>query len=358
MSEIRINYRPYGQKETLDVRIWEALPEQFNLTFHHFGRRCLLVVDNKVQEFAQQVGDKLMADGHEVAYAMLDATHKNLATATHIWEAMTRTQPDFAVAIGGGAICDLTGFTSSCYRRGIPTILFPTTLLAMADVCISGKTGIDFANIKNSIGTIHFPRVSICVLETLRTLDEFDFRSGLSEMVKISVTSDDSLFSYLESLAPVIGPECPDLPGVIAHSCRLKANIVEGSPLVRLYSLYGHLVGQAIEALHIGRDRHGDCVSIGLHYEGYIAYKLGIWDKDSWLRQMDLLLSLGLPVDMPGDVGVDALLCQMQKDKLSKGGSFNMILPRCIGQVNIIGDDPRTNVPYDFTKDCLTELIS
>jgi 3-dehydroquinate synthase len=278
----------------------------------------------------------------------LDVPPKSLEQAATIWKAMTVHKPDVAVAVGGGTVCDLTGFTASTFRRGIPFVLFPTTLLAMADAAISGKTGIDFNSIKNSVGTIHYSSAVVGILETLNTLGEQEFRSGLSEIVKVAVTSDATFFDWLEEHSTVLYPGDTSLMQAVQHSCFLKAKIVEGNPQIRLHSLYGHLIGQAIEALGIDHKRHGDCVSIGLNAEGFIAFRIGLWQESEWQRQRNLLESFQLPLTIPPDISLEQLLESILKDKHASKTAVKMILPSTIGTVNTVNGNAHTTVPVDL----------
>ena len=350
-----IKFKPYGKDTTCTVEIAKASQLEFEFG-HELSGRCLVVYDKNIQWFIPTVCENLTFKGFEPTTFGLDIKLKDMDSALKICNKLIECQPGFSVAIGGGTTCDLTGFASSIYHRGIPVIYFPTTLLAMADVCVSGKTGIDYGNIKNSLGTIHFPLLSICVIDTLQTLNEGEFRSGLSEIVKVAVTSDKIFFHQLETVSEKINNSFDGMYSIIESSCHLKARLVESVPTVRLHSLYGHVIGQALESLGIGRYRHGDCVSIGLNAEGYIAWKLGLWGKDNWIRQRNLLEALSLPLTIPRDIKINEIVRHIRNDKLSTQSHANLILPIGMGEMYSQSGDPRVKIPYDLIFEYLREF--
>jgi len=350
-----ITYKPYGKNKISTLEVTKASQIKIDLG-EELGKRCLIVYDKNIEWFVPKVCEKLDSEGFEVSTFGLDIKLKDMDSALKICNKLIDLRPSFSVAIGGGTTCDLTGFASSIYHRGIPVVLFPTTLLAMADVCVSGKTGIDHGNIKNSLGTIHYPIISICVIETLQTLDKVEFRSGLSEIVKVAVTSSKPFFLQLESVRNEINNSFNGLHSIIETSCKLKAKLVEGEPTIRMHSLYGHVIGHALEGLGMGRYRHGDCVAIGLNIEGYIAWKLGFWKKDNWIRQRNLLKSLGLPLTIPHDMKLNDIINHIRKDKFSTSSNANLILPVGFGEMYSQSGDPRVKISYDLLFKYLVEF--
>lgn len=350
--------QPFDNDWPFTVHVFDSVPQVLDLTALGDRRRYLFVVDSNVEWFMQKVRESGLFDGFETSFVTLNVLTKSLDLVIEIWTAMAEQQPELAVAVGGGTTCDLTGFAASCYHRGIPIALLPTTLLAMTDASVSGKADVDFADLKNSIGAVHYPLVVVCVLHALDTLDEAEFRSALSEMVKLAVTSDIPFFRQLEDIAPDLGPQYPGLINIVETSCRLKAKIVAANPMIRLHSLYGHVVGHAVESLAIGRSRHGDCVSIGVNAEGFIAMRMGLWPEEDWRRQLALLRSFGLPTTIPTTATPALLLQQMMRDRNATPSAIRMILPCRIGQVYTVDGSPQTPVPVDLAKRYLEEFIS
>jgi len=356
MEPMAIKCCPNDSGRTFEVRIFNNVPNKLDFSVLGNKTRCLCVVDNNVVNHFE----KLQTGGfHDlnIKPLYLEIGAKSLDAVIKIWEAMVISKPEFVIAFGGGTTCDLSGFAASTYKRGIPILLFPTTLLAMTDVAISGKTGVDFANIKNSVGSIHYPHLCVSIIDFLHTLDLIEFRSALSEMVKVSVTSDVEFFEHLETLQS-INSRHEELASLIETSCRLKAAIVEGPPNIRLHSLYGHVIGQAIECITPNRSRHGDCVAIGLNIEGFIATRLGLWSEAEWLRQQRLLRNLGLPTSIPVGISVDQLLDQARKDKHAGVNDVKLILPQKIGGVFSENGNALTTVPIEVVKQLLLEFLS
>jgi 3-dehydroquinate synthase len=177
-------------------------------------------------------------------------------------------------------------------------------------------------------------------------------------MVKLSVTSNNSFFCRLETLAPQLGPTYPDLANIIETACHFKAQIVESNPQIRLHSLYGHVVGHAVESLLSGQSRHGDCISVGINAEGFIALQIGLWREEDWRRQLTLLRSLDLPTTIPSTITLPMILDRILKDKPAKQGAIKMILPQQIGQVHAVDGDPETPISVDRVEKYLKEFMT
>lgn len=272
---------------------------------------------------------------------------KTLESASLIWDEMCRRNFDrhaLLVAMGGGALSDVAGFAASTYMRGIATLYIPTTLMAMVDAAIGGKTAINFGQAKNRIGTFHMPTsVWICP-EFLDTLPEAEIASGIAEMIKLAVVSDSDLFTQLENGVPI--------RDLILHCAQKKAEIVSLDPKdqgVRAILNWGHTFAHALEDIsHFRRWRHGEAVAIGMSCAAYVSVYLGYADISFYLRQNELLKKYILPTILPDDIDLDALLCRMKQDKKALNGKIRLILARQIGTV--------LSVP-DLDKDILKQAL-
>ena len=242
------------------------------------------------------------------------------------------------IALGGGVIGDITGFAAATYQRGVPLIQIPTTLLAQVDSSVGGKTAINHPRGKNMIGAFYQPLLVLADTDTLKTLPEREYRSGLAEVIKYGLGLDTEFFGWLE--ANIDALNCRDaaaLAYAIKRSCEIKAQIVAaderetakdgGRALLNL----GHTFGHAIEtALGYGVWLHGEAVACGMVLAAQLSHQLGSLDAASLGRAVALIRSAGLPIAMP-DIATDAMLEHMGRDKKNEGGNIRLILPSTIG---------------------------
>jgi 3-dehydroquinate synthase len=224
--------------------------------------------------------------------------------------------------------------------RGIDFVQFPTTLLAMVDSSVGGKTGVDHPAGKNLIGAFHQPRAVVADLGTLATLPDRELRAGLAEVVKTACIGDADFFGWLEAHADaLLAADTEILTHAIARCCRFKAGVVERDEREageRALLNFGHTFGHAIET-GTGYDTllHGEAVAIGMVLAARLSAQLGMADDTDTERLQALLKRLGLPTSVPPSLAPDALLSHMQMDKKNRAGALRLILWRGIGRAEI-----------------------
>lgn len=243
------------------------------------------------------------------------------------------------VALGGGAVGDVVGFAAATYRRGIPFVQAPTTLLAMVDASVGGKTAINHPSAKNMIGAFHQPRAVLADLDRLRTLPARQFRSGLGEVVKHGVIGDADLFRQLERQpAAFLTSVAPGIALAVERSVRLKADVVRRDERetkgIREFLNLGHTLGHAVETItHFKGYLHGEAVALGLVAAARISENLlGFKEAD---RVENVTASLGLPVKLKGE-SARALLAATRLDKKRRTGRLRMTLVKKIGRVTVV----------------------
>ena len=245
------------------------------------------------------------------------------------------------IALGGGVVNDVAGFVAATYLRGVSLVQVPTTLLAMIDSSIGGKTGVDVPAGKNLLGAFHQPRVVIADPELLGSLSSVQLAAGLAEAVKHGVIADAEYFAFLErEYAAIFAKHAPALEHVVRRSVEIKAAVVsqdEREKGKRAILNFGHTVGHAIEATSKYEVLHGEAVAIGMVYEGRLAEMLGIAAGGTSKRIQTALERLNLPVERPEASKVDDLLEAMRTDKKVRAGDIRLALPRAIGSAH--GDD-------------------
>lgn len=236
------------------------------------------------------------------------------------------TRSDCIVALGGGVVGDLAGFAAATYLRGIPYIQVPTTLLAMVDSSVGGKTGIDLPAGKNLCGAFYQPAAVICDTDTLSSLPEDIFRDGCAEIIKYAVLFDPELFAVLEKQGPNF-----DREAVIARCVAHKRDVVAGDEFdrgQRMLLNLGHTIGHAIEKCSNYTISHGKAVAVGMA----MVFRTGKC-KDAE-RISSLLANFGLPTST--GFTADALYARTLSDKKRSGTTVNMIIPRAIGDCAIV----------------------
>ncbi|WP_436717659.1 3-dehydroquinate synthase [Roseiconus lacunae] len=249
-------------------------------------------------------------------------------------------------AVGGGVIGDLAGYVAASFARGVRFVQIPTTLLAMVDSSVGGKTGINLSGAKNMVGAFWQPEMVWIDTEAMKTLPDRSYLSGLAEVVKYGVIDDAEFFDCLERDAEALVRRDEDaLRFAIARSCQSKASVVgedERETSGRRAILnYGHTFAHAIEATAgYGALLHGEAVSIGMQMAATLAIRMGLCQPSLLERQTDLLKRCQLPITFPA-ADVDAMLPVMMRDKKVAHGKLRFILPSEIGRVDLVGDvDP------------------
>jgi len=239
------------------------------------------------------------------------------------------------VALGGGVVGDLTGFVAATYCRGIPYVQVPTSLIAMVDSSIGGKTGINHPAGKNLIGAFHNPIAVYIDVDHLKALPPRHFTSGMAEVVKCGVIADAVLFHALETyLDRVLRREPETLARIIEACVRIKVRVVDRDPResgVRKILNFGHTIGHALETLSGFRLTHGEAVGIGMAVEARIAVKTGLLSDEAAERVIRLTARCGLPTTVPQALGPAAILEVARRDKKTRQGRIAYALPKRIG---------------------------
>ena len=253
------------------------------------------------------------------------------------------------VALGGGVVGDLAGFAAACWMRGVRFVQLPTTLLAMVDSSVGGKTAVDLPQGKNLVGAFHQPAAVIADTATLDTLPDRELRAGLAEVVKYGAIADAGFFDWLETNAEALLARDPDaLAEAISVSCAHKAGIVardETEQGERMLLNFGHTFGHAIETEQgYGGLLHGEAVAVGMVLAARLSSDLGRAPWPDTARLAALLERLGLPVALPAGLSGDALLARMRLDKKAVSGTLRLVLWSALGQAEVVTDVPEADI--------------
>ena len=320
-------------------------------------RAALVVTDGNVRRYAGPLADALPGVGVAAAVHVVEPGEraKSWDSLPAIFDALLDLKADRAaavVAVGGGVVGDLAGFAAASFMRGISLIQVPTTLLAMVDSSVGGKTGVNLPRGKNLAGAFHQPAGVLIDPDVLSTLPDREYRGGLAEVVKYGVIADAEFFAWLEANAAAILARDPAvLVPLIARCCELKAAVVAADEFettgVRATLNYGHTFAHAFENLAgYGTLSHGEAVAVGMTCAARLAVARGLIERDLLDRQTALLTRIGLPTALPASVEAPpaAVLAAMRTDKKNVGGALRLILPVKLGEVRTFADVPEDEV--------------
>jgi 3-dehydroquinate synthase len=318
------------------------------------GKLAFVVSDGNAWPHARQAADWLTAGGFQTSVAVLPPgeTQKALSVASQLYDRLADLPADrrtLVVAVGGGVIGDLAGFVAATYNRGLPLLMVPTTLLAMVDSSVGGKVAVNHPKGKNLIGSFYQPVGVWIDTDTLRTLPDREYHSGLAEVVKYGVILDAQFFEFLETHAEaILLREADILREVVARCCRLKAEVVEKDEReetgLRAILNYGHTFAHAFETVAgYGTWLHGEAVAAGMVCASQLAQRRGLIGPELTDRQICLLTRLGLPV-APMGLPAEDLIAVMRTDKKALAGRLRFVLPRRLGEVALFDDVPEAEV--------------
>ena len=261
------------------------------------------------------------------------------------------------VALGGGVVGDVAGFVAATYLRGVPYIQAPTTLLAMIDSSIGGKTGVDVPAGKNLLGAFHQPRLVVADMDLLGTLPAPQLAAGIAEAVKHGAIADADYFAFLEREHDAVTTKQPDaLERLVRRSVEIKAGVVaadERETGRRAILNFGHTVAHAVEATAKFAVLHGEAVAIGMAYEARLAERLGIAAAGTADRIRRLLERYDLPLELPESATPDELLATMQLDKKARAGTVRFALPEAVGRMHADGSGWTVAAPERVVREVL-----
>lgn len=307
----------------------------FVLTDEHTYRECYAVLKPFIPDF----------DESHLFVISAGEEHKTIETATALWNKLLAAKADrrsLLINLGGGMVCDLGGFVAATYQRGMHFLHIPTTLLAMVDASVGGKTAINFQGYKNQVGVFANPVAVLCHTPFLQTLDQRQLLSGFAEMIKVALVADADYFDKLTAIAP---NQIVHHQALIDHAIKLKQQIVEQDK--RDYNLrhllnFGHTIGHALEAWSAGKESallHGEAVAVGMVVESWLSWKSGLLSAEEYGR-IEQYLRQYYPIDafFTGKLP-HAIYALLQTDKKREGDNLNFTLLKRIGE-GVVNQNP------------------
>lgn len=315
------------------------------------NRRICIVTDSKVDEiYGEKVLHMLLSHCREndkeenkclkaVKYVFANGEeNKTLDTVRDIYRFLIEEgfdRKDVLLALGGGVVGDVTGYTAATYLRGINFVQIPTTLLAQADSSIGGKTGVDFDGYKNMVGSFKMPILVYMNLATLQTLDDRQFFSGFAEVMKHGLIKDAIFYEWLiEKMYEICERDLDVLQEMMVRSCTVKKLVVEKDPLEqgdRALLNFGHTVGHAIEKAKDFQLYHGECVALGAIAAAYISWKREMLSMEEYYEIRDMFVPFYLPISVD-NIDPEEILRLTKSDKKMESGRIKFVLLKKIGK--------------------------
>jgi 3-dehydroquinate synthase len=328
------------------------------LSNHDFSKIFVLVDTNTHQHCLSKFLSELNTDKTlEIIEIEAGEEHKTVDTCVGVWNALSDLEADrksLMINLGGGVVTDLGGFVASAFKRGINFINIPTTLLAMVDASVGGKTGVDLGTLKNQIGVINFSDMVLVDTSFLETLPKNEMRSGLAEMLKHGLIQDEEYWNRMVNLSELT---IDDLDGLIHESVVIKKNVVTEDPTekgLRKTLNYGHTLGHAIESYFLSnpeKDKllHGEAIAVGMVLATYISNKLLNFPENKLLHIKEVMIQTYGKVDF-SITDIETIIDLMKFDKKNSHGNINFVLLEDIGKTKLdcIVDNQLIFESFDF----------
>lgn len=320
--------------------------------------RYAVITDERVAElYGKSLCQELRKKGFDISFFAISSgeASKDRNTKLAIEDALLSQKlgRDAAlIALGGGVVLDVAGFVAATYCRGIPLISLPTTLLAMIDASIGGKTGVNTPEGKNLIGAFHPAQCIVIDVSCLDTLPEEEWQNGYAEMIKYGLIASSSLFDLLERKGSM-------LEG-IEQSIAIKKAIIEKDFCeqgMRRVLNFGHTVGHAVEALLNYRIAHGKAVALGMAFESYLSCRMGILSQSYYARIIRTLHSYGFSLKMPEAISFEAFLQALCRDKKALGSQPRFVLLERIGSTVFCEGKYCASVPTDLLQEVYEHFL-
>ena len=334
------------------------------------GKKLAVITDDRVEElYAAEILRGLQDAGYAAESFVIPAGEKSKTRRMkeRLEDAMIAAgyRRDCAViAVGGGVVSDLAGFLAGTYARGVPFVIYATTLLSAADASIGGKTAVDTPAATNLIGLFHQPKKVYIDLNAWNTLPGRQICSGLAETIKHACMADADFFVWLEENIRRVRALDPDACAYIAQkNCAIKYRVVmqdEREDGMREILNLGHTVGRAIETVSDYRLLHGEAVAIGLSAQAKLAERLGLMRTEETCRLAALLQAAGLPTAIPAYIDREELVRKLYTDKKVRGGRLRFVLQQGIGAIacrECTGPAAKRNYAYEISEEQAREVI-
>ncbi len=342
-NRLTINYEKKPCYDIVFASDFGGLAEEL----HDFGigkRRIAVIADsNTASLYGEEVIGLLEGNCKKAILYSFPAgeAHKTLDTVKDIYKTLIEEKfdrKDLFIALGGGVVGDITGYTAATYLRGVDFVQIPTTLLAQCDSSIGGKTGVDFDGYKNMVGAFYMPKLVYMNIGTLKTLDDRQFYAGFAEVMKHGLIKDALFYEWLlDNLYEIQDREQDVLEEMVMRSCTVKKLVVEKDPKEqgdRALLNFGHTIGHAIEKYKNFEMLHGECVALGAVAAAFISWKHNWLSMEEYYEIRDMFVPFNLPISID-DIEPEEILALTKSDKKMAAGQIRFVLLKKVGKAVI-----------------------
>lgn len=342
-NRLTINYEKKPCYDIVFASDFGGLAEEL----HDFGigkRRIAVIADsNTASLYGEEVIGLLEGNCKKAILYSFPAgeAHKTLDTVKDIYKTLIEEKfdrKDLLIALGGGVVGDITGYTAATYLRGVDFVQIPTTLLAQCDSSIGGKTGVDFDGYKNMVGAFYMPKLVYMNIGTLKTLDDRQFYAGFAEVMKHGLIKDALFYEWLlDNLYEIQDREQDVLEEMVMRSCTVKKLVVEKDPKEqgdRALLNFGHTIGHAIEKYKNFEMLHGECVALGAVAAVFISWKHNWLSMEEYYEIRDMFVPFNLPISID-DIEPEEILALTKSDKKMAAGQIRFVLLKKVGKAVI-----------------------
>ncbi len=338
-----INYEKKPCYDIVFADDYELLLDELQ-AFDVENRRLAIIADSNTERLFGETVRKIL-DGHckKVILHVFPAGEENktLDTVREIYKTLIDEKfdrKDLLIALGGGVVGDVTGYTAATYLRGVDFIQLPTTLIAQSDSSIGGKTGVDFDGYKNMVGAFYMPKLVYMNVAALKELDDRQFYSGFAEVMKHGLIKDAMFYEWLlENMYEIHDRNIDVLKEMVMRSCTVKKLVVEKDPKEqgdRALLNFGHTIGHAIEkAMHFTMS-HGECITLGMVAAAYISWKRSLLSMEEYYEIRDMFVPFNLPISID-KIDPQEILTLTKSDKKMESGQIKFVLLKKIGKAMI-----------------------
>lgn len=342
-NRLTINYEKKPCYDIVFAADFGGLLEELR-DFHIEERKIAVIADsNTASLYGEEIRKILEGNCKKTVLYSFPAgeAQKTLDTVRDIYKKLIEEKldrKDLLIALGGGVVGDITGYTAATYLRGVDFIQIPTTLLAQCDSSIGGKTGVDFDGYKNMVGAFYMPKLVYMNIGTLKTLDGRQFYSGFAEVMKHGLIKDAMFYEWLLDNLYEIQDRDPDvLEEMVMRSCTVKKLVVEKDPKEqgeRALLNFGHTIGHAIEKYKNFEMLHGECVALGAVAAAFISWKHNWLSMEEYYEIRDMFVPFHLPISID-DIEPEEILALTKSDKKMAAGQIRFILLKKVGKAVI-----------------------
>lgn len=342
-NRMTINYEKKPCYDIVFTDSFDLLADELQ-TFDIENRKVAVIMDSNTEKlFGNTVRTVLQDHCKEVLMHAFPAgeANKTLDTVKEIYKALIDAhfdRKDMLIALGGGVVGDVTGYTAATYLRGVDFVQIPTTLIAQSDSSIGGKTGVDFDGYKNMVGAFYMPKLVYMNVAALKELDDRQFYAGFAEVMKHGLIKDAMFYEWLlDNMYEIHDRDSKVLEEMVMRSCTVKKLVVEKDPKElgdRALLNFGHTIGHAIEKAMDFEMLHGECISLGMVAAAYISWKHNWLSMEEYYEVRDMFVPFNLPISIDS-IDPEEILRLTKSDKKMESGQIKFVLLKKVGKAVI-----------------------